>query len=158
MTLNGWLQIGLFIALVLLLAKPMGTYMTRVFERRKTFLDPVLGPCERLLYRLTGVRPDEEMPWTEYAVCMLVFSAVTMLLTYGIERLQGILPLNPQHLPGVEPVLALNTAISFTTNTNWQSYPRHPLGALADLSRVRTGAGVARCRAELQSLRHGQAS
>ncbi len=122
MTLNGWLQIALFIALVLLLAKPMGTYMTHVFERRKTFLDPVLLPCERLLYRVTGVRPDEEMPWTEYAVSMLVFSAVTMLLTYGVERLQGILPLNPQHLPGVEPALALNTAISFTTNTNWQSY------------------------------------
>ena len=122
MTLNGWLQIALFIAAVLLLTKPMGTYMTRVFERRNTFLDPVLVPCERLLYRMTGVEPDQEMRWTEYAAAMLVFSAATMMLTYSIERLQHLLPLNPQHLPGIESALALNTAISFTTNTNWQSY------------------------------------
>ncbi len=122
MSLNGWLQIGLFIAVILLLAKPMGSYMTRVFERRRTYLDPVLVPCERLLYRLTGVKADEEMRWTEYVTAMLTFSAVTLLLTYVVERLQRVLPLNPQHLPGVEPVLALNTAISFTTNTNWQSY------------------------------------
>ena len=122
MSLNGWLQISLFIAVVLLLAKPMGSYLTKVFERRKTFLDPVLGPCERLLYRLTGVKAEQEMRWTEYAVSMLVFSGATALLTYVVERLQHWLPLNPQHLPGVESVLALNTAISFTTNTNWQSY------------------------------------
>ena len=122
MSLNGWLQIGLFIALVLLLAKPMGSYMTRVFERRRTYLDPVLVPCERLLYGLTGVKAEEEMRWTEYVTAMLIFSAATLLLTYVVERLQRVLPLNPQHLPGVEPVLALNTAISFTTNTNWQSY------------------------------------
>ena len=122
MTLNGWLQIALFIAAVLLLAKPMGTYMTAVFERRKTFLDPVLVPCERILYRMTGVQPDEEMRWTQYTVAMLVFSAATLLLTYAVERLQAWLPLNPQHLANVEPALALNTAISFTTNTNWQSY------------------------------------
>jgi K+-transporting ATPase ATPase A chain len=100
----------------------MGTYMTAVFERRRTFLDPVLGPCERLLYRVTGVSPDEEMRWTQYATAMLVFSAATLLLTYVVQRLQGHLPLNPQHLPAVEPSLALNTAISFTTNTNWQAY------------------------------------
>jgi potassium-transporting ATPase potassium-binding subunit len=122
MSLNGWLQIACFIAIILLLARPMGRYMAAVFERRKTFLDPVLGPCERLLYRLTGINADHEMRWTEYALCMLLFSAVTLVLTYGIERLQSFLPLNPQHFPGVEPVLALNTAISFTTNTNWQSY------------------------------------
>jgi K+-transporting ATPase ATPase A chain len=122
MTLNGWLQIALFMAAVLLLAKPMGSYMTAVFERRKTFLDPVLAPCEHLLYRITGVDADEEMRWTQYAVAMLVFSAATMLLTYVIERLQAYLPWNPQHLPGVESSLALNTAISFTTNTNWQAY------------------------------------
>ena len=122
MSLNGWLQITLFIAVVLLLAKPMGSYLTKVFERRKTFLDPVLGPCERLLYRLTGVKAEQEMRWTEYAVSMLVFSGATALLTYIVERLQHWLPLNPQHLPGVESALALNTAISFTTNTNWQAY------------------------------------
>ncbi len=122
MSLNGWLQITLFIAAVLLLAKPMGSYLTRVFERRKTFLDPILLPCERLLYRMTGVKPEQEMRWTEYAVAMLVFSASTALLTYVVERVQHLLPLNPQHLSGVESALALNTAISFTTNTNWQAY------------------------------------
>ena len=122
MSLNGWLQIALFIAVILLLAKPMGSYMTRVFERRRTWLDPVLVPCERLLYRLTGVDPDEEMRWTQYTVAMLIFSASTLLLTYIIQRLQHVLPLNPQHLAAVSPDLALNTAISFTTNTNWQAY------------------------------------
>ena len=122
MTLNGWLQIALFITLVLLLAKPMGLYLRQVFERRRTVLDPVLVPCERLLYRLTGVQADQEMRWTEYAVAVLLFSAATLILTYVVERLQGLMPLNPQHLPGVESALALNTAISFTTNTNWQAY------------------------------------
>ena len=122
MTLNGWLQIALFIAAVLLLAKPMGSYMTAVFERRKTFLDPIMNPCERLLYRVSGINPDDEMRWTQYAVAMLVFSAATLLLTYVVERLQALLPWNPQHLPGLESSLALNTAISFTTNTNWQAY------------------------------------
>ncbi len=122
MSLNGWLQIAFFMASVLVLAKPMGSYMTAVFERRRTLLDGVLGPCERLLYRATGVRPDEEMRWTEYAAAMLTFSASTLVLTYGVERMQHWLPLNPQHLAGVAPDLALNTAISFTTNTNWQAY------------------------------------
>ena len=122
MTLNGWLQISIFFALILLSAKPMGVYMVHVFERRKTFLDPVLGPIERLLYRATGVKPDEEMRWSEYLVAMLVFSAVTLLLTYAVERLQHLLPFNPQHLAAVAPGLAWNTAVSFTTNTNWQAY------------------------------------
>ena len=122
MTLNGWLQIVVFMALVLLLAKPVGVYLARVFERRKTPLDVVLVPCERLLYRLAGIDASREMRWSEYGVGMLLFSAATLVLTYVVERLQGLLPLNPQHLPGVEPALALNTAISFTTNTNWQSY------------------------------------
>ncbi|HTZ89257.1 MAG TPA: potassium-transporting ATPase subunit KdpA, partial [Alloacidobacterium sp.] len=122
MTLNGWLQIAVFFALVLLGAKPMGSYMTRVFERRRTWLDPVLVPCEKLLYKLTGVNPDQEMRWTAYCVSMLVFSAATLLFTYVIERVQQYLPFNPQHLGGVAPDLAWNTAISFTTNTNWQAY------------------------------------
>jgi K+-transporting ATPase ATPase A chain len=122
MSTNGWLQIALFFFLILILAKPMGSYMTLVFERRRTFLDPVLKPVERLLYAATGVAPDEEMRWTEYLVSMLMFSAVTAVLTYAIERLQGVLPWNPQHLTAVAPDLAWNTAISFTTNTNWQAY------------------------------------
>lgn len=122
MNTNGWLQIGLFFLLILSLAKPIGTYMTLVFERRKTWLDPVLAPIERLLYAATGISPDQEMRWTEYLVSMLLFSAVTALLTYSIERLQSVLPWNPQHLAAVAPDLAWNTAMSFTTNTNWQSY------------------------------------
>ena len=122
MSLNGWLQITLFITLTLLLAKPMGLYMARVFEGRRTWLDPVLVPCERLLYRFTGVNPSEEMSWIGYCIAMLVFTAATMVLTYVIQRLQFYLPFNPQHLPGVAPALALNTAVSFSTNTNWQAY------------------------------------
>ena len=122
MTTNGWLQIALFFACVLLLTKPMGAYLTQVFERRRTWLDSVLGPVERLLYRATGVRADEEMRWTEYLVAMLLFSGVTIVLTYLVQRLQQHLPWNPQHLAGVAPDLAWNTAVSFTTNTNWQAY------------------------------------
>ncbi|HEX6771871.1 MAG TPA: potassium-transporting ATPase subunit KdpA [Acidobacteriaceae bacterium] len=122
MSLHGWIQIALFFALIALSARPMGIYMARVFEGKATFPDRVLVPLECLLYKLTGVRRDEEMRWTEYAASMLVFSLVTMLLTYVVQRAQHILPWNPQHLPGVPPALAWNTTISFTTNTNWQSY------------------------------------
>src|SRR6202162_706526 len=96
--------------------------MAHVFNGERTFLDPLMRPLERLIYRLTGVDETHEMRWTEYSIVMLVFSAVTLLVTYGIERLQHILPLNPQKLAAVAPDLALNTAASFTTNTNWQSY------------------------------------
>ncbi len=123
MTLNGWLQILLFLGLVFAVTKPLGVFMTRVFSRERTFLDPVLRPIERLLYRLTGVDESHEMRWTEYATTMLVFSAVSMLVLYLIQRLQGMLPFNPQHLGAVTPEhLAFNTAASFTTNTNWQAY------------------------------------
>jgi K+-transporting ATPase ATPase A chain len=123
MTSNGWLQIAVFFGVILLAAKPMGLYMARVYEGKRTWLDPVLGPMERLLYRLTGVDPNTEMRWTEYAGAMLIFSLMTLLLTYAVERLQHAIPLwNPQHLAAVEPYLAWNTAASFTTNTNWQAY------------------------------------
>jgi K+-transporting ATPase ATPase A chain len=122
MTANGWLQIGLFLLVIFALAKPLGVFMARVFAGEKTFLDPVMRPVERLLYRLTGVDETKEMPWTEYAVAMLLFSAVSMIVLYLIERLQHFLPWNPQHLAGVPTDLAFNTAASFTTNTNWQAY------------------------------------
>ena len=122
MTANGWFQICFFFALVLVCAKPLGVYMARVFERERTFADRIFRPIERLIYRLTGIDETHEMRWTEYAVVMLLFSLVTMLVTYAIERLQHLLPLNPQHLAAVAPDLALNTAASFTTNTNWQAY------------------------------------
>ena len=122
MTQNGWFQIGLYLLVVLLVTKPAGLFMTRVFNRERTFLDPVLRPIERLVYRLTGIDEEREMRWTEYTVCMLLFSAVSMTLLYLIERTQKWLPFNPQRLPNVDPALAWGTAASFTTNTNWQAY------------------------------------
>ena len=123
MTVNGWLQILVFLALIFAVTKPLGIFMTRVFNREKTFMDSVLRPMERLLYRVTGVDESHEMPWTEYAVSMLLFSVVSMLVLYLIQRVQGFLPLNPQKFGAVSPAhLAFNTAASFTTNTNWQAY------------------------------------
>ena len=123
MTLNGWLQIVFFLLLIFLVAKPLGIFMTRVFNRERTFMDAVLRPIERLLYRLTGVDENHEMRWTEYAIAMLLFSAVSMIVLYGFERLQAYLPFNPQKFGAVSPTaLAFNTAASFTTNTNWQNY------------------------------------
>jgi K+-transporting ATPase ATPase A chain len=140
MTANGWLQIAVFFALVLLAAKPLGLYMARVYERKKTWLDPVLSPVERLLYRMTGVDADAEMRWTEYGAAMLIFSLATLLLTYAIERLQHAIPLwNPQHLAAVEPYLAWNTAASFTTNTNWQAYvPETTMSYLTQMAGLAT--------------------
>jgi K+-transporting ATPase ATPase A chain len=123
MTANGWLQIAVFFLIVLAVTKPLGMFMAKVFNRERTFMDPVLRPIERLIYKLTGVNEDHEMPWTEYAIAMLLFSAVPMLLLYLIQRVQFYLPFNPQKLVGVNPPhLAFNTAASFTTNTNWQAY------------------------------------
>ncbi|HXJ06663.1 MAG TPA: potassium-transporting ATPase subunit KdpA [Candidatus Acidoferrum sp.] len=122
MTENGWFQIGLYLLVLFLITKPIGIFLARVFEREKTFLDPVLRPIERLVYRLCGVDEDKEMRWTEYGTTMLAFSAVSLFLLYLIERLQQWLPWNPQKLASVAPDLAWNTAVSFTTNTNWQAY------------------------------------
>jgi len=122
MTQNGWFQIGLYLFVILLVTKPMGIFMTRVFNREKTVLDPVLRPIEKLVYRLTGVDEQREMRWTEYTVSMLLFSGVSMTLLYLIERTQRWLPFNPQKFANVDPALAFGTAASFTTNTNWQVY------------------------------------
>ena len=122
MTLNGWLQIAFFALAILLVTPPLGRFMTRVYTRERTFLDPVLRPLERMIYRLTGVDDSHEMRWTEYAAAMLLFSIVSMLVLYLIQRVQLWLPWNPQGMANVAPDLAFNTAASFTTNTNWQSY------------------------------------
>ncbi len=122
MTANGWFQIGFFLLVIFLLTKPLGIFMTRVFNGEKTFLDPVLRPIERIVYRLTGVDENHEMRWTEYAIAMLLFSGASMALLYVMERTQKWLPFNPQKFPNVEPGLAFGTAASFTTNTNWQAY------------------------------------
>jgi K+-transporting ATPase ATPase A chain len=122
MTANGWFQIVVFLLLVLAVTKPLGLFMVRVFNRERTFLDPVMRPFERLIYKLCFVDENHEMRWTEYAFAMLLYSVVSMLLLYLMQRVQGFLPLNPQKFAGVPPALAFNTAASFTTNTNWQNY------------------------------------
>jgi len=123
-TLNGVLQVLIFLSIVLLITKPMGLYLTAIFSGRRTWLSPVFAPVERLFYRLCGVNPEEEQKWWSYVISMLVFSVAGMLLLYLFERTQQWHPafLNPQGLPNVEPQLAFNTAASFTTNTNWQNY------------------------------------
>jgi len=138
MTANGWLQIGLYALVIVAVTKPIGLYMFRVFEGDRQPLPRVLGPVERLLYRLSGVDPKKEQTWWQYAAAMLLFSLVTMVVTYGIERLQHLLPWNPQHLGPVEPALAFNTAASFTTNTNWQNY-----GGESTMSYLSQMAGLA---------------
>jgi potassium-transporting ATPase potassium-binding subunit len=138
MTANGWLQIIVYLAVILAVTKPTGVFMARVFSREHTFLDPVLRPIERLMYRLTLVDEEHEMRWTEYAFSMLLFSAVSMLVLYLIQRTQQILPWNPQKFAAVAPDLAFNTAASFTTNTNWQNY-----GGEATMSYLTQMAGLA---------------
>jgi K+-transporting ATPase ATPase A chain len=122
MTVNGWIQILLFAALVVAVTRPVGGFMTRVFSGEPTLLAPVLGPVERGLYRLAGVDEKAEQHWVTYAVSMLLFSVVGLLLLYAMQRLQGVLPFNPAGMTAVPADLAFNTAASFTTNTNWQNY------------------------------------
>ena len=132
MTALGVYQILFFFAVILAVTKPVGAFMARVFEGQRTFLHPLLRPLERVIYRLGGVREDVEQRWTQYAGALLAFSAAKFAFAFAIQRLQGVLPLNPQgfgtaHAPAaataMTPDLAFNTAVSFVTNTNWQSYP-----------------------------------
>jgi K+-transporting ATPase ATPase A chain len=117
-----WLQIGLYLIVLLLLVKPLGSFMAKVYQGERTFLSPALGPVERFIYRIIGVKPEEEMDWKMYAFAMLLFSLVGLITLYGLQRLQAILPLNPQNLGAVAPDLSFNTSVSFNSNTNWQSY------------------------------------
>jgi K+-transporting ATPase ATPase A chain len=139
MSANGWLQFAVFSLILLASVRPVGIYLARVLDGERTWLDPVLRPIERLIYKLSGVDADKEMNWREYACAVLGFSAVSLLVTYGIERLQGLLPWNPQHLSAVGPDLAWNTAASFTTNTNWQSYtPETTMSYLTEMAGLAT--------------------
>jgi len=122
MTINGWIQIAIFAIVVILLTRPLGGWMTRVFAGERTFLHPILGPVERVFYRIAGVDPAVEQHWTTYGIAMLTFSLFGFLMLYALQRLQGVLPFNPQALSEISPDSALNTSISFVTNTNWQSY------------------------------------
>ena len=122
MTMNGFLQISAVLLILLLLVRPLGRYMSRVYQGEPVFLQRVLGPVERLIYRLIGVDPAEEMGWKTYAGAMLLFNLLGLLVMYLLLRLQALLPLNPQGIAAFRPDLAFNTAVSFTTNTNWQNY------------------------------------
>ncbi len=122
MTLSGWGQIALYVLLIAGLTRPLGGYMTAVFEGRRTLLSPLLRPIERGCYRLAGINPQSEQSWLSYAMALLMFNLAGVLLLFGLQRVQAVLPLNPQGFPGVAPDLAFNTAVSFATNTDWQSY------------------------------------
>ena len=139
MSANGWLQFAIYSLVLLATVRPVGIYLARVLEGERTWLDPVLRPIERLIYKLSGVKADAEMSWREYAFAMLGFSAVSLVVTYGIERLQNLLPFNPQGLAAVGPDLAWNTAASFTTNTNWQFYtPETTMSYLTQMAGLAT--------------------
>ncbi|HVN53213.1 MAG TPA: potassium-transporting ATPase subunit KdpA [Anaerolineaceae bacterium] len=122
MTLSGWVQILIYFVVLIALAKPLGLFMTRVYQGEKTFLDPIVGPMERFFYRLAGIKADEEMNWKTYAFAVIAFSVVGFIFLYALQRLQSFLPLNPQGMGPTTPDLSFNTATSFVTNTNWQAY------------------------------------
>ena len=135
MTSNGWLQIALFGVIVIAITRPFGGYMTRVFAGERTFLSPVLRPLERLVYWCCGVDETQEQSWRTYAVSMVFFGVAGFVTLYALQRLQWYLPFNPQGQAGVEQVLAFNTAVSFVTNTNWQSYvPETTMGYLVQMA------------------------
>jgi K+-transporting ATPase ATPase A chain len=135
MTVNGWVQIAVFAALVVALTRPLGFYMTRVFAGERTPLSVLLKPVERLIYRICGVSENEEQHWVTYGVAMLLFSLAGFLSLYALQRLQDVLPFNPQGMPAVEPTLAFNTSVSFVTNTNWQSYvPEQTMSNLVQMA------------------------
>src|SRR5260370_11514353 len=137
MTANGWIQIAIFFALVVACAKPLGIYIANVMDGRRTFLARALGGLEQLIYRICGVDPAHEQKWTTYAASLLAFSLVSGLVLYALQRLQGVLPFNPQKLGAgsVSPDLAFNTSVSFVTNTNWQSYvPETTLSYLVQMA------------------------
>jgi K+-transporting ATPase ATPase A chain len=122
MTFNGVLQLSLYLVVLIALAKPLGWFMARVYQGKPCGVDRVLGPVERFIYRLAGVNPDQEMGWKTYTLAVLLFSAAGMVFVYALQRLQGMLPLNPQGMTAVSPDSSFNTAVSFVTNTNWQGY------------------------------------
>jgi len=122
MNIYSWLQLIFYIVVLLLLVKPLGSFMAKVYQGERTFLDRVLGPIERLTYRLAGIKPDEDMNWKTYAIAVMLLNAMGLLVVYILQRLQGVLPLNPQGLGAITPDSSWNTAVSFASNTNWQSY------------------------------------
>jgi K+-transporting ATPase ATPase A chain len=166
MSANGWLQFALYSLILLATIRPVGMYLAAVLEGKRTWLDIVMRPAERLIYKLSGVRAEHEMNWREYAFALLGFSAASLLITYGIERLQSVLPLwNPQKLSAVGPDLAWNTAASFTTNTNWQSYtPETTMSYLTQMAALAThnffsaAVGIVAAVALMRGIRRTESS
>jgi K+-transporting ATPase ATPase A chain len=164
MTISGWLQIALFGAIVILITRPLGGYMTRVFAGERTFLSPVLRPVEHAVYWCCGVDEKEEQHWLTYAVAVLFFSVVGFLSLYALQRLQWYLPFNPQEQTGVEPSSAFNTSVSFVTNTNWQSYvPETTMSYLVQMAGltvhnfVSAGTGIAMALALIRGFTRREA-
>jgi len=160
MTANGWLQVGLFLAVLVALAKPLGAFMARVLEGEPCGLDRVLGPLERSIYRLAGVRADDGMTWKRYAVAVLIFNLLGLIVVYGVQRFQHVLPLNPQGFGAVTPDSSFNTAVSFASNTNWQGYGGEStmsyltqMLALAVQNFVSAATGIAVLAALIRGLR-----
>ncbi|TMB15991.1 MAG: potassium-transporting ATPase subunit KdpA, partial [Deltaproteobacteria bacterium] len=160
MTANDVLQTLLYLAVLLALTKPLGVYMAHVYEGERTLLDPVLGPLERFLYRAAGVRADEGMTWKTYTLAMLAFNALSVVVVYVMQRVQGWLPLNPQQFGAVSADSAFNTATSFATNTNWQGYGGEmtmsyltQMLALTVQNFVSAAAGIATLIAFIRGLR-----
>jgi K+-transporting ATPase ATPase A chain len=153
-SLPGLVQVLVYVVVLVAITRPMGAYLARIFAdpgpNQRNFLAPVLGPLERAIYRLTAVNPQAEQGWVGYTFALLIFSVAGALVTYAIERLQNVLPFNPQGLDAVAPDLAFNTAVSFTTNTNWQNYVGETtmsyftqIAALAFHNWVSAAAGIA---------------
>ncbi|NTU55419.1 MAG: potassium-transporting ATPase subunit A, partial [Anaerolineales bacterium] len=122
MNISSWIQIIFYMTILLLLAKPLGSYMAKVYQGERVYLDRVLAPVERFIYRLSGIDPRADMDWKVYAVAMLLFNALGLIVVYLLQRLQGVLPLNPQGMGAIPPDSSWNTAVSFASNTNWQGY------------------------------------
>jgi len=165
MSANGWLQFAVFSLVLLATVRPVGLYLANVLEGKRTWLDFVLRPTERLIYKLSGIRAEHEMNWREYAFALLGFSAVSLFVTYTIERLQAVLPWNPQKLAAVGPDLAWNTAASFTTNTNWQSYtPESTMSYLTQMAALAThnffsaAVGIVTAIALIRGIRRTESS
>ena len=146
----GWLQFAVYLLVLIGLAKPLGSFMAKVYQGERTFLTPILGPVENLIYRLSGIDADDEMDWKTYAVAILVFSFVGMVVVILLQRLQGLLPLNPQKIGAVASDLAFNTSASFITNTNWQSY-----GGETTMSYLTQMLALDRAKLRLSSLWDG---
>jgi len=122
MNIYSWVQLIFYIVVLLALAKPLGSFMAKVYQGERTFLDRVLGPVERFTYRISGVKPEEDMNWKTYAIAVILFNIMGLIAVYALQRLQAVLPLNPQGLGAVSPDSSWNTAVSFASNTNWQGY------------------------------------